>query len=119
MPELVGAMPDGITIDRLKSRRTLLEQIDDQVRSLEGGPSLDHFGKHKQQAYDLLTSSTLKAAFELHGEDARLIDRYGRTLFGHSTLIARRLVERGRASWPQAPLGQREPSRSQVGTAGY
>ena len=28
-------------------------------------------------------------------EDPRLLDRYGRTLFGHSTLIARRLVEAG------------------------
>src|SRR5207248_2422508 len=28
-------------------------------------------------------------------EDPRLLDRYGRTLFGHSTLIGRRLVEAG------------------------
>jgi hypothetical protein len=37
----------------------------------------------------------MKAAFDLGKEDPRLLDRYGRTLFGHSTLIARRLVEAG------------------------
>lgn len=94
-PELIGSMPDGITIDRIKSRRSLLQQIDDQVRSLEDGKLLDLYGKHKRQAYDLLTSSELKAAFELGDEDPKLVDRYGRNLFGHSSLIARRLVERG------------------------
>jgi hypothetical protein len=94
-PELVGDMPAGITIDRINSRRGLLEQIDDQVRSLETGQQLDTYGKHKLRAYELLTSPTLKAAFDLQREDSNVVDRYGRTLFGHSTLIARRLVERG------------------------
>src|SRR5262249_41018219 len=33
--------------------------------------------------------------FDLEKEDPRTLDRYGRTLFGHSTLIGRRLVEAG------------------------
>ena len=37
----------------------------------------------------------MRAAFDLTAEDPRLLDRYGRTLFGHSTLIGRRLVESG------------------------
>src|SRR5713226_4885152 len=37
----------------------------------------------------------MRAAFDLKTEDPRLLERYGRTLFGHSTLIARRLVEEG------------------------
>jgi len=37
----------------------------------------------------------MRAAFSVEGEDPRLRDRYGRTLFGSSTLIARRLVEAG------------------------
>jgi hypothetical protein len=43
----------------------------------------------------LLTSSRVRAAFDLKAEDPRLLERYGRTLFGQSTLIARRLVEEG------------------------
>jgi hypothetical protein len=37
----------------------------------------------------------MREAFDVEGEDPDLLDRYGRTLFGHSTLIARRLVEEG------------------------
>src|SRR5207237_6377721 len=46
-------------------------------------------------AFRLLTSSPVRAAFDLSGEDPRLVDRYGRTLFGQSCLIGRRLVEAG------------------------
>jgi Protein of unknown function (DUF1501) len=31
----------------------------------------------------------------LKNEDARLLDRYGNTLFGNNSFIARRLVEKG------------------------
>ena len=95
MPEIVGAMPAGITIDRIKSRRGLLDQIDAQVRTLEASRALDSYDKNKRRAYELIASPTLKAAFELRDEEPRLVDRYGRTLFGHSALLARRLVERG------------------------
>ena len=37
----------------------------------------------------------MRSAFDLTNEDPRLLDRYDRTLFGNSTLIARRLVEAG------------------------
>ena len=40
-------------------------------------------------------ATSSREAFDLRNEDPRLLDRYGRTLFGHSTLIARRLVESG------------------------
>ena len=43
----------------------------------------------------MLTSSRLKAAFDLDREDPKTLDRYGRTLFGQSTLIARKLIEEG------------------------
>lgn len=88
-------LPDGITIDRMSSRRTLLQQVDDQLRRLEAGGAVESYSRHKQRAFDILTSSSLKAAFELGDEDPQLLDRYGRTLFGHSTLMGRRLVERG------------------------
>lgn len=95
MPTVTGGLPEGITIDRLHSRRSLLEQIDRQVRQLEGSHAPDNYGKHARRAFELLTSPQLKSAFELDEEDPALLDRYGRTLFGHSTVIARRLVERG------------------------
>ncbi len=83
------------TVDRLNSRRGLLQQIDDQLRRAEGQPSLGSFNRIQQRAFNLLTGSKVRAAFDLKQEDPRLLDRYGRTLFGHSTLIGRRLVEAG------------------------
>jgi hypothetical protein len=90
-----GTLADDITIDRLNGRRSLLGQIDDQLRRAEAQPALGSFSRVRQRAFGLLTSTRARAAFDLGGEDPRLRDRYGRTLFGASTLIARRLVEAG------------------------
>jgi hypothetical protein len=84
-----------LTIDRLHSRRGLLQQIDDQVRHAEAHHALDVYNRTQQRAFSLLTGSKVRAAFDLTKEDPRLLERYGRTLFGNSTLIARRLVEAG------------------------
>jgi hypothetical protein len=95
-PYLPGNVLDaGLTIDRLNRRRSLLRQLDDKLRRVEAQPTLGAFTRTQDRAFSILTSSRLKAAFDLEKEDARLRDRYGRTLFGHSTLIARRLVEAG------------------------
>ncbi|HEY8506459.1 MAG TPA: DUF1501 domain-containing protein, partial [Gemmataceae bacterium] len=90
-----GTLGADLTIDRLDGRRGLLRQLDEQLRRAEAQPALASFGRTQQRAFGLLTSSKVRSCFELGGEDPRLLDRYGRTLFGHSTLIARRLVEAG------------------------
>ena len=84
-----------LTLDRLDSRRTLLQQFDDRRRSLDGAPAPASYDRLQRRAFDLLTSSRLRAAFDVSKEDPRRLDRYGRTLFGHSTLIARKLVDEG------------------------
>ena len=95
-PILPNSVLDAdITVDRLDTRRGLLRQIDDQVRRAEAQPTLASFDRTQQRAFSLLTSSKVRAAFDLKAEDPRLVDRYGRTLFAQSTLIARRLVEAG------------------------
>lgn len=88
-------LPAEITIDRLNARRSLVQQIDDQLRLREAGSAVETYDRYQQAALDILTSSRLKEAFDLSREDPRLVDRYGASLFGNSTLIARRLVERG------------------------
>ncbi len=85
----------GVTVDRLDTRRTLLQQIDGQLRRVETQRALDNFSRVQQRAFNLLTSSRVRAAFDLSREDTRTRARYGRTLFGHSALIARRLVQEG------------------------
>src|SRR5207302_5028956 len=81
----------GMTLDRLSGRRTLLQQFDDQLRRAE-----QHgFSEKRKLAFNLLTSARVREAFDLRREPERLRERYGRSLFGSSTLLARRLLERG------------------------
>jgi hypothetical protein len=88
-------MAEGLTLDRLDTRRSLLAQLDTQLRRAESQPALAGLDRVRQRAFGLLTSSKLKSAFDLDSVDPRVRDRYGRTLFGNSTLIARRLIEAG------------------------
>jgi hypothetical protein len=88
-------LPADLTLDRLSSRRTLLQQLDDGLRRAEAGPARAGYDRQQRLAFDLLTSARIRSAFDLRREPDRLRDRYGRTLFGSSTLLARRLVERG------------------------
>jgi hypothetical protein len=93
LPESVLG-PD-LTLDRLNTRRSLLQQMDDRLRDGPKQQAGSAFDRVQQRAFDLLTSAKVKAVFDASHEDSRLRDRYGRTLFGASTLIARRLVEAG------------------------
>src|SRR5579863_6232331 len=90
-----SALQEGITIDRLNVRRSLLGQLDDEVRRAESLSTAANYDRAQQKAFGILTSSKLRACFDLATENPAIIDRYGRTLFGNSTLIARRLVEHG------------------------
>jgi hypothetical protein len=84
-----------MTIDRLNTRRTLLQQIDDQQRQVETTAMGDRFDRVRRRAFSMLTGSRLKAAFNLNLEDPRVRDRYGNHVVGASALIARRLIEAG------------------------
>ena len=91
-PQLpVAKLPEGITIDRLNKRRQLTQQIDDALRQAEDG----EFSRAQQGALTLLTSKRVRDAFDVESETQEVRDRYGRTLFGSSALIGRKLVEQG------------------------
>jgi hypothetical protein len=95
-PRLPSGTPNQeITVDRLNSRRSLLDQIGDALRSVDSRTAPGQYGRERERAFNLLTSSHARAAFDLEQEEPALRDRYGRTLFGQSALIARRLVEAG------------------------
>ena len=90
-----STLPDDLTIDRLNTRRSLLQQLDDQLPRIETETARSAYDRTQRRAFDLLTTSKVRQAFDLKTEDPRLLDRYGNTLFGNSTVIARRLVESG------------------------
>ncbi len=94
-PTLKDALlAEGITLDRLDGRRRLVDQMDDEFRRLDSG-RVGNFTREQHLAYEMLTSAKIREAFDLSLEQERTRERYGRTLFGASTLLARRLVERG------------------------
>src|SRR5439155_9369234 len=63
-PALADAvLSPEVTLDRLNTRRTLLQQLDDQQRRAEAGGSADSFDRVRQRAFSLLTASKLKKAF--------------------------------------------------------
>ena len=85
----------GLTIDRLAQRKGLLAQLDQQLRGPQLQTAIAGFDRYQQKAFDVLTSNTLKAAFDPARIDATVKERYGDTLFGNSTFIAANLVESG------------------------
>jgi uncharacterized protein (DUF1501 family) len=89
-----GVVAPGISDKRQANRRELLHQVDTLRRSLPAEPEMVALDKGEQQAYDLILGDAGKV-FDLSKEDAGLRDRYGKTKFGQSCLMARRLVERG------------------------
>lgn len=88
-------LPVGLTADRLGDRRGLLAQIDAQHARMERAASQNPFSGMQDKAFTMLTAGRVKRAFEMHREDPRIRDRYGRHMFGQSLLLARRLVEAG------------------------
>ena len=61
---------------------------------LDGNAQFDQMNMCKDQAYELILGDAGKV-FDVTSEDAKLRERYGRTDFGASCLIARKLVEAG------------------------
>jgi hypothetical protein len=82
-----------LTFERLEDRRGLLASVD-EARRLRDRRTAD-VGEHYNRAFDLMTSRSVAAAFDINQETPRMRDRYGRHTFGQSALVARRLIEAG------------------------
>ncbi len=84
-----------LSVDRLAGRRELLKELDGQRRLLDQAAETQALDAHQQRALNLLTSPAVGKAFQLGAEPAAVRDQYGRTPFGQSCLLARRLAEAG------------------------
>jgi hypothetical protein len=98
-----------VTLDRLDRRQTLLKQFDTQRRQLEQSAHVRNFAARREQAMNLLASREIAQAFDLRREPSALRDQYGRSLFGQSLLMGRRLIEAGSrfvtVAWDMAVRG--------------
>ena len=93
LPEL--SLPRGLSVDRLQRRREMQKLIDQQSRLLEYSDQARGFDDYYERALSMLTSDRVRKAFDLSAEKESMRDRYGRTTYGQSCLLARRLVESG------------------------
>jgi uncharacterized protein (DUF1501 family) len=91
----VGDPASDLTLDRLDSRRSLVEQFDQARRDLGDGDAGRGRDRFSGLAYDLLHSDKVRNALDLRREPAAVREAYGLTLFGQASLAARRLVEAG------------------------
>jgi hypothetical protein len=91
------ALPKGLEPDRFAVRRELRAQVDQLPRytTQVAGDPIHAIDEYYRQGYDLISSTKVQAAFDIHSEDDAVRDRYGRNSFGQRALLARRLVEAG------------------------
>ncbi len=88
-------LPKDLTPERMADRQKLLDafgKAEAQTADLAAVGKLDDY---RLRALEMLTSPNAAAAFDLSKEPSAIVDRYGRTRFGQSCLLARRLVEAG------------------------
>jgi uncharacterized protein (DUF1501 family) len=86
--------PD-LTPDRLGDRATLMRALDAAERRADRAGSAGALDDYRAQAVAMLTSARAREMFDLDKESETVRNGYGRTRFGQSCLLARRLVEHG------------------------
>lgn len=89
-----GVVAQGITDPQQAERRELRRKLDTLAVTLKDDPRIVALGECEAAAYDLILGEGRKI-FDLSQEKDDLRARYGRSTFGQSCLMARRLVEQG------------------------
>jgi len=92
--EVEGIVAHGITDERQKARRGLLEKLDSLGHVLKFNQQVTATQDAKEAAYELILGKG-KEVFDLSKEKPELRERYGKNTFGQDCLVARRLVETG------------------------
>ncbi len=103
------ALPQGVTLEQLGSRRELVRSFDTLRRDIDNSGQMQALDRFHQRAWDILTSTAARDAFDLDREPAPVRERYGfmppfdpkasnrcgAPAWSQRILLARRLVEAG------------------------
>jgi hypothetical protein len=103
------SFPEGVTLEQVGDRKGLLHSFDALRREVDNSGQLEAVDRYQQKAWDILTSSAAREAFDLDKEPFRVRDRYGFMprfdpgaldrcgcpAWSQRILLARRLVEAG------------------------
>ena len=93
VPDLLP--PSYISSIRADRRQRMRDAVDGAMDAFESSTQARQLDSSFQLAYRLMSSARAREAFNLNQESEAVRDRYGRTRFGQSCLLARRLIERG------------------------
>jgi uncharacterized protein (DUF1501 family) len=103
------APPEGVTLERMGDRRSLLASFDQIQREMDLSGQMDAMDRFNQQAWQMVTSPAARDAFDLDREPMAVRERYGfmpafdpgaanrcgAPAWSQRMLLARRLVEAG------------------------
>ncbi len=92
--EVQGIVNRGVTDQRQKARRELLDKVNLLGHGLADAADIAAAEAAREKAYGLILGPG-RDVFDLSNEPAELRDRYGRNTFGQECLAARRMVEAG------------------------
>ena len=87
---------NGLTINEVEKRHSLLKDLDSTFRGLEQDSQLiDGLDRFGQQAYYMITSKRSREAFDISRESPEISNLFGDDGFDQSCMLATRLVEAG------------------------
>ncbi len=86
---------DRASAKRINERIGLRVNLDRLRREIDQGGNMEAMDSFEVQAWNMLTGSAARRAFDISQEDPRIRERYGRNMWGQQCLLARRLVEAG------------------------
>ena len=90
------SLEDGLTVEKYKSQKQLLDDLDNAFRGFEDlDDQVVGMDRFQEQAYDIISAPRTRQAFDLSQERAAEADRFGKHEFGQSMLLAARLIEAG------------------------
>jgi hypothetical protein len=101
--------PSGLSVERLAGRKQLLGDLDQIRRTVDQSGSMEAMDDFQQKAWDIVTGSDARKAFDLDAEPMKIRERYGFMpefkaptpdrcgcpAWSQRILLARRLVEAG------------------------
>jgi hypothetical protein len=93
VPDLLP--PEYISPVRAERRQKMRAAVEGSLLAFEKDAQAKQLDDNFHNAYRLMSSKQAREAFALEKEPESVRDRYGRTRFGQSCLLARRLIEAG------------------------
>ncbi|MFM8633920.1 MAG: DUF1501 domain-containing protein, partial [Planctomycetia bacterium] len=89
------ALPGGVDGARFATRQKLRDIVGRHFQRMDDNPNLQAMDEFYKRAYELVSSTRARAAFDISAEAADIREDYGRNEEGKRQLRARRLVESG------------------------